>query len=78
MVSFLPYFDFSAFFRVSQAPMYHAFYSQIKNENLDFGGEQPRSAQVLGELASGGPVLGLEVAQGSESEQPLCSWTSAL
>lgn len=28
--------------------MDHAFYSQIKNENLDFGDEQPRPAQMLG------------------------------
>lgn len=48
VVIFLPYFDFSAFFRFSQVGTHHAFYSKdIKNENLDFGGEHPRSAQVL-------------------------------
>lgn len=37
VVIFLPYFDFSAFFRFSQVLMHHAFYSQIKNEDLDSG-----------------------------------------
>lgn len=44
VVIFLPYFDFSAFFRFSQVLTHYAFYSQIKNEDLDSGGEHPRSA----------------------------------
>lgn len=80
VVIFLPYFDFSAFFRFSQVLMHHAFYSQIKNEDLDSGvstQDLPRCWSVRRGLAPG-PVLGLEVAQGSGSGQPLCSWTSAL
>lgn len=56
VVIFLPYFDFSAFFRFSQVGTHHAFYSKdIKNEDLDFGGEHPRPAQVLESLRRNWP-----------------------
>lgn len=52
----LPYFDVSTFFRFSQVGTHHAFYSKdIKNENLDFAGEHPRSVQVLESLRENWP-----------------------